>query len=490
MKRILIAILVMVTLSAQAQQNPLLDQSFWKSKPSAAAVKAEVDKGADPAQKNGSAFDPVVMAINADAPNETIKYLIDQPGNPVDKITHDGRIYMHWAAYRGNVEIIEYLLSKGSKINIDDAHGYSVLNFAATAGQTNTKIYDLCFANGVNAKTSLTPDGANALLLGVANDKDMVLTNYFVSKGLDIKSVDAAGNTAFNYAARAGNIDMMKALKEKGVPYTDNAMLMAAQGTRRGANGIEVYQYLESLKIKPTAVGKNGETALHAVVRRPGQLDIIKYFLSKGVNVNQADDEGNTPFMLAAASNSDTATIALLASSVKNINLANKKGVTALAYAVRGNSAAVVSYLISKGANVNVTDASGDNLAAYLMQSYSPQRAESFEAKLKVLQDKGFAVNAPQKNGNTLYHMAVAKNDLALLRRIESLNVDVNAKNKEGFTALHKAAMLSKDDAILKYLVSIGAKKEIATDFKETAFDLASENESLSKNKVSVTFLK
>lgn len=42
----------------------------------------------------------------------------------------------------------------------------------------------------------------------------------------------------------------------------------------------------------------------------------------------------------------------------------------------------------------------------------------------------------------------------------------------------------------MKYLISVGAKKDAVTNFKETAFDLASENESLSKSNVSVNFLK
>ena len=49
----------------------------------------------------------------------------------------------------------------------------------------------------------------------------------------------------------------------------------------------------------------------------------------------------------------------------------------------------------------------------------------------------------------------------------------MNAKNKDGLTALHKAAMISKDDAILKYLISIGAKKDIKTEFDESAFDFS-----------------
>lgn len=517
MKKLAIALFTLLAFSAQAQKNALLEQSFWQTKPDVSQVKSEVEKGNNPSQLNSMSFDPVVMAINAQAPSETIKYLLAQPGNDVNKLTHDSRTYLHWAANRGNVEIMEVLLAKGAKASVEDSHGTTPLNFAASGGQPNTQVYDLCLRNGASLKKDLNHDGANALLLAVANDKDLTLTDYFVSKGLDLKSTDAAGNNAFSYAARGGNITILKALQQRGVPAGDNALIMASQGGRRGANTIEVFQYLESLNIKPTATSRNGENVLHAIVRRPRQNELIQHFLDQGVDVNQADEEGNTVFMNAAASNRDITVLEMLMPKVKNINQVNQKGVTALAMAVKGNSPEAVNYLLSKGADAKVTDKNGDNLAAYLVQSYSTgpggmggpgggggpggqggpggnafngPKPEDFDAKLKLLQDKGLDVQAPQKNGNTLYHLAVAKNDLSLVKRLEPLQIDVNARNREGMTALHKAAMIAKDDAMMKYLLSIGAKKDIPTNFKETAFDLASENESLAKNNVSVNFLK
>ncbi|MFC5412420.1 ankyrin repeat domain-containing protein [Larkinella bovis] len=503
MKKLFVTLLVGLGLSAQAQKNTLLESSFWQTKPDVSQVKAEIEKGNSPSQLNANSFDPVVMAINAQAPNETIKYLLAQPGNDVNKVTHDSRIYLHWAASRGNVELMEYLLAKGSKVNVEDSHGMTPLNFAAGGGQPNTQVYDVCLRNGANLKKDLNHDGANALLIAVANDKELKLTDYFISKGLDLKSTDASGNNAFSYAARGGNLTILKALLQRGVPATDHALIMASQGGRQGGNSIEVFQYLESLNLKPTVTNKAGENVLHALVRRPKQNEIIRYFLAKGVDVNQADDEGNTVFMNAAAANRDLAVLDMLQPKVKNINQVNHKGVSALAMAVRGNSSDVVAYLLAKGADVKVTDKTGDNLATYLVQSYSSNNgprpdgprpggspADEFEAKLKLLQDKGLDIKAPQQNGNTLYHLAVVKNDLSLVKRLETLQLDVNSKNKEGLTALHRAAMISKDDAILKYLLSIGAQKDIPTNFKETAFDLASENEYLAKNKVSVHFLK
>lgn len=470
--------------------NTLLDPAFWQNSPTADAVKAAVAQGANPAELNANAFDPVVLAINNGAPTEGVLYLLDQKGNDVNKLTHDGRTYIFWAAARGNTEVMNYLLSKGAKTNLQDSHGATPMTFAAGGGQQNTAVYDLLLKSGVDPKTDANHDGANALLLAVGADPELKLTDYFQSKGLSLKSKDAAGNTAFDYAARAGNIAVMKKLLEKGVGFTNNAMLMAAQGGRRGGNPLAVFQYLESVGIPPNATGKNGENALHAIVRRPGQTEIINYFLSKGVNVNQANEEGNTVFMNAAAFSRDTATLALLKPLVKNINAANKKGATALALAVSGNSPEAVAYLLNNGANLNAADAKGNNLVYYLFEGYNPRQAKDFDAKLKLLQSKGVNLAAPQKDGSTVYHLAVAKNDLALLKAVQPLGADVNAKNSEGLTALHKAAMMSKDNTLLHYLLSIGAKKELKTAFDETAYDLAAENEVLKKSRVSVDFLK
>jgi len=70
------------------------------------------------------------------------------------------------------------------------------------------------------------------------------------------------------------------------------------------------------------------------------------------------------------------------------------------------------------------------------------------------------------------------------------LNMNLNVENKEGMTALHKAALVAKDDTVLKYLIAKGAKKDILTEFDESAYDLAKENETLLENKVSLDFLK
>lgn len=495
-KNLFISLALAATLFVSAQQkNTLLEASFWKTSPDINTIKAEIAKGNSPSEANANAFDVTTLAINNDAPIAAIKFLVEQPGNSITKLTHDNRIYLHWAAYRGNTELVDYLITKGSDVNFEDSHGTAPVDFAASNGQSNPALYEAFFKAGIDPKKKYS-NGANLLLLAISSDKELKAADYFTTKGLSLKDVDNDGNTAFTYAARSGNIALLKKLIEKGVKPTDNALLFAAQGSRRETNTIETYKYLvEDVKLKPAAQNKAGQNVLHLLAGKPNQTEIIKYFLGKGVDANKADKEGTTPLMIAASAK-ETAVLEILLPISKNINAQNLKGETALTNAVKSGTPEAVTLLLNKNADVNVKDKDGNNLGFYLVQSYRPAgrekeaAADPFDAKAKLLQDKGLNLTAAQKDGNTLYHLAITKNDVTLLKKITDLKVDVNAKNKDGLTALHRAAMIAKDDAVLKYLLSVGAKKDVITEFDESAYALAKENESLTKNNISIEFLK
>src|SRR6187402_2104840 len=292
-KNISIVFALAATLFVSAQQkNTLLEQSFWKTNPDVTAIQAEIAKGSNPTESDSRAFDAVALAINNDAPNATIKFLLEQPGNPITKSTHDNRRYLHWAANKGNVEIVNYLISKGADINYEDSLGTSALVLAASSGQKNTAVYDAFFKAGLDPKKKYKDD-ITLLLMAIPYDKDLSLTNYFITKGLSLKDTDKQGNTAFNYATRNGDLNLLKTLVEKGVKYTDNALIFAAQGSRRESNPIEVYQYLiETLKLKPNAISADGENVLHFLAAKPKQTEIINYFLAQGVDPNKADKQG------------------------------------------------------------------------------------------------------------------------------------------------------------------------------------------------------
>ncbi|QRM88571.1 ankyrin repeat domain-containing protein [Lacinutrix sp. WUR7] len=488
LKNIIAVVTLFLSTLGFAQENIFLNRDYWKSNPTIATVEAKIQEGNDITEANGNNFDAVVYAILQDAPVATIKHIQSKEGNDANKLTHDGRTYIFWAAYKGNIEVMEYLLSKGAKTDITDDKGNTILNFAAGSGQQNTKVYDLCIANGANVKTDVTPKGANALLLAAPYDKDFTLINYFTSKGASINSVDADGNGVFNYVAKTGNIDLLNQLLEKGVKGNDNAFVFAAAGTRGNTNTIDFFKYLESVGLNPEKASIKNETPLHILAARSKDLEVVSYFLDKG-NVNAIDENGNTPFINAASRN-NLETVSLLFKEVKDVNQVNKKGESALALAVANNSLEVVRFLIENKADVAILDANKNNLTPYLIESFSTKKSDVFEQKLGVLTKNGLDFTKTQENGNTVFHLVLAKNDIHLLKFIAPFKIDVNAKNNEGNTALHLAALQAKDTEILKYLLSIGAKKDVITDFDETPFDLASENEILKAQKIDLDFLK
>lgn len=492
MKKIVLTLAILVSYFAKAQENSLLSANFWKNNPTIEQVNQEISKGNNPSEANRANYDVVSIAINNGASLETVLHLLKQPGNPINKVTHDGRIYLHWAASKGNVELIRYLIANGADVNKIDDKGATPITFAAGFGQQNTEVYDLFFKAGISPKQTYK-DGANLIMLSIASDPELKLADYFIKKGIDIHAKDENGNTVFDYAARGGNVEILKKLKDRKVAHTSDAIVFAAQGGRFTSSKLDMYKYLiEELKINPASSIANGDNVLHYIVKKKDQNDIIEYFLNLNVDVEKPNKQGVTPFMSAAGSK-EVKNFKHLLSVVRNIQTKTPNGENALVFAVESGDPVMVSELLEKGLDVYVQTEKG-NLGYYLIQSYRTMRPgetrDEFKEKLDILKAANFDFTKPQHDGNTLLMLAVGKNNMQLVQKLENLGIDVNNVNKEGYTALHRAALIAKDTELLKELIKWGADKNIRTEFDETAYDLASENEYLKENKIDIEFLK
>lgn len=472
-------------------ENIFHDYEFWKQQPSLDLVKQKVKEGNDPVKQNQGAFDALSYAIMTNNSVATIDYLLSIPGNDVNKLTHDGRSYLIWAGYAGNLELIKYLLNKGADSKVVGSHGFNWFTFTVNSGHENTKIYDLMIENGVDVKET-NRTGANAILLLAPHSKDGKIIEYFQEKGVDINATDKKGNNILFYAAKRGNINLMKKYVAQGFDYKktnddgENIVLYASHGARGYSNPLEVYEYLYSLGLDLNKVNQKGETALQLVARGAKDQKIIDFFIAHGADVTKQDDKGNTAFLNAVQGN-NLSVVEKLISTVKNINQKNADGHSALVLATKNINLEIFNFLVNNGADVQVVDADKNNLFYYLFNVYNRRNAKNFDPFVNTLKKAGVSFKNASANNSPL-HIAIAKGDQKLINTALELGAEINQKNNEGLTPLHLAAMKAKSPRLLKMLLNKGADKTAVTDFDESAFDLAKENELLKG--ADINFLK
>ena len=198
MKMILKAVAILfISSHCIAQENIFYSSDFWKTNPSLNQVKNLIEEGNDPVMLNDNGFDATVYAIIRKANNDIITYLLAMEGNHPNKKTHDSRNYLHWAAYAGNVIIVNELLKAGASITQLDSNGNTPLTFAANAGVKDLKIYKAFKNHGVDLKKEHNEDGASVLLLVAAHLETENELNEFLTSGLEFKKEDNDGPRRF-----------------------------------------------------------------------------------------------------------------------------------------------------------------------------------------------------------------------------------------------------------------------------------------------------
>ena len=386
-------------------ENIFLSRAYWKEKPTLEKVKIDIAEGHNPSELDRYDFDAIGWAILEDTDDEIIKFLLTQEGNGVNKLTHDGRTYIFWAAYKNKLALMKFLLEKGARTDIIDSHGYSLVNFCAVTGQLNTAIYDLCIQQGSKLSEEFNNDGANPLLLLSSFIENAQQIAYFTNKGLNLNTTDREGNNAFVYAAKSGNMFMMEYLLGLDLdPRVNNdaAFFYAAKGMRRKPNKLPLYKYLESLGLDINAKNKDDQNLLHHLLKSNKDTLLLSYLIENGVSLNHKDKQGMSPLTVAvqrknfpalalceihradfsvkdlegaslihrAVEHEDWDLMEILLKYDIDINAKNNDGMTALHLAaMSGESINFISSLLAVGADKRIRTDFGENAYELAMEN-------------------------------------------------------------------------------------------------------------------------
>jgi ankyrin repeat protein len=248
-----------------------------------------------------------------------------------------------------NHEYFQYLLDKGSRIEVKDCDEQTALHLAAKNGHLNISRTLLESARGRHLLELQVNNKRTPLLLAARYGKSDVF-QYLLENGAYIGAADASEETALHLAAESGHLSIVQTI----IKRDDGGQLLELQNdndrtplllaARYGQ--FDIFQYLLENKADITAKDWNEETALHLAAEN-GHLSIVKFFLEKhGDFLEQRNVINETPLLLAAE-RGQKEILQYLIEHEANIEACSSHEDTVLHYAVREGHSNIVEILLT-----------------------------------------------------------------------------------------------------------------------------------------------
>lgn len=356
-------------------------------------------------------------------------------GADVNARTSNGNTLLNEALYKegldhDNLVMVRWLLHAGANPNLEDAYGNSPLAFA----EGDTTILKLLLHHGVNIKSK----AGTAALCEAAMVGNIASVKLLLAHGVDVNarrnySEDFA-ETALMSAAAYSQVDVMRVLLAKGAKLDfrgvrgDTALMHSVRSIYPRAT-----KFLLSQGAQVNAQNQRGETALMLAVEGSNKMEVIRLLLFYGANVNLGDKAGGTALMRAIKSPS-AGLLQLLLNHKANINAQNQRGETVLIQAVQAQKAEAIKILLAASADVNLRDKSGQTAITHATTRIVPEVVGAFLTGARLSDDQR-SLLLKAKRGLELISAADA-GDATRVKALLSQDVDVNARDSDGKTAL------------------------------------------------------
>ena len=347
-----------------------------------------------------------------------------------------GKTVLHMAVIAGSVmsvnDIIE-ISSSASLVNKYDKTNKNPLDYALErpdsvdhikiaeqlvllGGYSENPVFDYFgpAARSANFNTRRS-EGLAPIHYAVINNYSGLI-NFLLDKKIDVNIKSTSGATALHEAVRVGNIDVITRIINSG----------ANVNSRDG----------------------NNNTPLHTGSPAESHREVVTLLLNSGADPNLRDDHGDTPLHIVITLNRQLDVIEAFLNKNSDVHIRNIQGKTPLYIAVQENRMSLIPALLKNGSEIFAADNSG-----VTPFDIAVKENESIFNLLIVPE----TVNQRDSAGNTMLHAAVRNraNPLQIARILDTRAL-VDARNRDGDTALHIAVRMNQKESG-EFLISRGA---------------------------------
>jgi len=222
-----------------------------------------------------------------------VKLLLDR-GADVNRADNGGMTSLMYAANKGYEEITRLLLVKGADPNMADDDGYTALMDAAENGHKG--VVELLVLHGADVNMA-DNFGITALMWGADLAHDEVV-QVLLESGADPDAKDKSGKTTL-YTARKKKLNKVVKIIETftaGTRVSRMSQLLRESAERGRVQ--KVKELLEKGNIDVNNSNEEGTTPLMLAAMN-GHEEMVEVLLENGADPDAVDNDGNTALMVA-----------------------------------------------------------------------------------------------------------------------------------------------------------------------------------------------
>ena len=350
-----------------------------------------------------SDFLKIVVAAAGRGDIEGVSQLVNDKPQWIHTIGSHGRTMLWEAAYRGKLEMVEFLCSHGADINLPGCHlskhSIEITPYCVARHEGRDAVADYLLEIGakVDIQTAAYLGDFDTAKTLIEQDPEIVNSGYLQSVWLPSGNPHSGEHRYAEwakplcYAIIGGNIEIVKLLISKGAkiePYSELLLDYAVSDNRVDLVKLLVENGADPSKA-PKKVDDNSEMSL-----------LLKSYGNTPADINALDNMGwpRIVYVCRGDKGEHPEEVVRLLRLGADIDARSSKGKSALHCAAKAGFLKVIDLLIEKGANIDAIDNKGETPLFEAIRSTIKNR-EKLHRAMESLLKKGADPNIKNNKG-------------------------------------------------------------------------------------------